>query len=217
MKTENVITSLIRRAGRNKVIAGVICFAIGAVGFNFLLSSYFMLFIFSVLLLVGVINVVIGIINLALPHKHRAVREAEKLDGIENIERYIESSEYNGEILFNAKDLLVSKRYIIGKEGGVRIFRTEDLMWAYHTRTTHRTNGIKTGTSHQLTLVFCGQKKRYQFVLMEDKIQECLELIGKSLPYVYLGYSDQLDNYAKTSKTEFEKEWRDRKDGMRIM
>ena len=67
----------------------------------------------------------------------------------------------------------------------------KDMVWAYQMTTTHRTNGIKTGTTYSL-YIWDTNKKNHQISMAESAVQDAMRYINKHMPWVVLGYSDDL-------------------------
>lgn len=106
-------------------------------------------------------------------------------------------SDYNHSIPINKKANFKIGRLMIYYQliSEVRAIPVKKLMWAYMNRVTHRTNGIKTGTSYNLMLLAEGEKNPSSFSMdNEQTALDALEKIEKMFPWVVVGYSDQLKN-----------------------
>lgn len=67
------------------------------------------------------------------------------------------------------------------------------IMWAYQNTTTHRTNGIKTGTTYSIVLYVEGYKNTFNIGVPTEQItQDILRRMNETLPWVVVGYSDDL-------------------------
>lgn len=66
------------------------------------------------------------------------------------------------------------------------------MLWAYQSSVTHRTNGVKTGTSYSVIIYLDGEGKARTIPVSGEKTaQALLAYIGTTLPWVVLGYTDQ--------------------------
>ena len=89
----------------------------------------------------------------------------------------------------------------------------DEIVWAYQKTTTHRTNGIKTGTTYSVVLNAINKKKyeaqhifeKRQFDISaagESGALEILEYINEVMPWVVLGYDNDLSRlYNKDCKS----------------
>lgn len=78
------------------------------------------------------------------------------------------------------------------------LFESRELLWAYLVTTTHRTNGIKTGTTYSIKLNL-RDGKRYDITLTKAQVEDLLQVIAQRLPYVFIGYDKELDKAYKQS------------------
>ena len=78
------------------------------------------------------------------------------------------------------------------------------MVWAYQSTTTHRTNGIKTGTTYAL-MVFAEGYKNALLVSVPDEqtAQDILQKIKERFPWVMLGYSKELEKMYKKEHEKF--------------
>lgn len=73
-----------------------------------------------------------------------------------------------------------------------RFLSNEQIVWAYQITTTHRTNGIKTGTSYSLNIFTYDRKCQSVAMPNEETSIAVLEYIGGNIPWAMLGYSEDL-------------------------
>lgn len=123
--------------------------------------------------------------------------------------------EYQGaRIILKPDDFRIGRRltfFMIGSKPHVLL--NDEIVWAYQKTTTHRTNGIKTGTTYSIVLNTI-DKKKYESqnvftkrqseisVAGEQKALETLEYIGQTMPWVLLGFDNDLSRlYNKDCKS----------------
>ncbi|MDL2288989.1 hypothetical protein LJC32_06435, partial [Oscillospiraceae bacterium OttesenSCG-928-F05] len=75
--------------------------------------------------------------------------------------------------------------------------KTEELAWAYITRTTHRTNGIKTGTSFTVNVFAMDGKLAALSAAKEADANTIMAVLHQVAPFARKGFDK-----------EWEKEWR---------
>ncbi len=123
--------------------------------------------------------------------------------------------EYQGaRIILKPDDFRIGRRltfFMIGSKPHVLL--NDEIVWAYQKTTTHRTNGIKTGTTYSVVLNTI-DKKKYESqnvftkrqseisVAGEQNALETLEYIGQTMPWVLLGFDNDLNRlYNKDCKS----------------
>lgn len=85
-----------------------------------------------------------------------------------------------------------------------RAIPNKKIMWAYQSTTTHRTNGIKTGTTYSVVIFADGYKTAFNIgVANESAAQEILQRLNVSCPWVIVGYSDDLNALFHKNRTQF--------------
>ena len=78
------------------------------------------------------------------------------------------------------------------------------IMWAYQCTTTHRTNGVKTGTTYSVMVFVEGQKNAHSIgVPSEASAQEVLSKMNEMLPWVVVGHSDDLKRLFNKDRAQF--------------
>lgn len=78
------------------------------------------------------------------------------------------------------------------------------LIWTYQNTTTHRTNGIKTGTTYSVMLWIDGRKNGLTLSMPnEATAQEMLKRYGTLLPWVVVGYSEDLRKMYHSNRAQF--------------
>lgn len=78
------------------------------------------------------------------------------------------------------------------------------MLWAYQITTTHRTNGIKTGTSYSVNIFVDGYKGNFSIsVPNEATAIAILDKIANTLPWVVVGFTDQISNLFHKDRAQF--------------
>lgn len=85
-----------------------------------------------------------------------------------------------------------------------RAIATKEICWAYQNTTTHRTNGIKTGTTYSVEIYQAHNKEHFSVpVKNETTARYILERIGQKYPWVFVGYGDELARTYNKNRNEF--------------
>lgn len=78
------------------------------------------------------------------------------------------------------------------------------ILWAYQNTTTHRTNGIKTGTTYSVMIWIDGWKHAANLGMPnETTAQEMLKRLGAQFPWVVVGYSEELRQMYTKNRAQF--------------
>ena len=78
------------------------------------------------------------------------------------------------------------------------------VMWAYQITTTHRTNGIKTGTSYSVMYYIDGYKNSTTLgVPNEATAPEILRRMNETCPWIVIGFTDDLKKLFNKNRSEF--------------
>ncbi|MCM1193474.1 MAG: hypothetical protein NC389_13730 [Acetatifactor muris] len=85
-----------------------------------------------------------------------------------------------------------------------RAIPNSKIMWAYQNTTTHRTNGVKTGTTYSVMVYADGFKNSVSIgVPDEPTAQDILKKMGEIFPWVIVGYSDELRKMYNKDRAQF--------------
>lgn len=93
--------------------------------------------------------------------------------------------------IYESKNVILTNTYLIRlKTLSVpkQFIRVEDIAWAYKGVTTHRTNGIKTGTTYQLNVYINGSRAPHIIAMSEQEVEELLELLDSSSEHILVGF-----------------------------
>lgn len=78
------------------------------------------------------------------------------------------------------------------------------LLWAYQITTTHRTNGIKTGTTYSVMLYVDDSRNSVVLHMPSESVtHEALNKINQTFPWVVVGYSDELKKMFNKERSRF--------------
>ncbi len=92
--------------------------------------------------------------------------------------------------------------YTTGSE--TRAFPNNKIMWAYQSTVTHRTNGVKTGTTYNVIYFVEGYKKQITMSVPDEaSAQKILQKMNAIFPWVIIGYSDELKKMFDKDRAQF--------------
>lgn len=162
-------------------------------------SVYVILALGVILILAGIIVLIYGMTGGGLKGFKRQMEEA----GFSETDT---EYEYEGAKLFHKKnDFRIGKRltfYMAGNKP--QLILNDRIMWAYQQNTTHRTNGIKTGTTYQILIYTVDSKKIHRVdIPNENTGKEVLQYINETMPKAVVGYSDELMNLYRKNYQDF--------------
>lgn len=144
---------------------------------------------------IGAVLVIIGLIMLILALTGGSLKSYKK--EIENAGLSLADAEYEyqaARLFYKRTDLRISSRCIFYMTGSKpHMIANDKVIWAYQQNTTHRTNGIKTGTSYEI-LVYCldSKKTAHVYIPNENVGGEVLGYMNQIMPKAVVGYSDEL-------------------------
>lgn len=135
--------------------------------------------------------------------------------GLSAFKKQIESSglseagveyEYESARIFNkGNDLRIGKRLTFFMGGSKpRLIVNDQIIWAYQQNTTHRTNGIKTGTSYQILVYRLNSKRTTGINIPNETVGgEVLKYMNDIMPRAVVGYSDELMKLYRNNYQDF--------------
>lgn len=162
--------------------------------------------IFIFLFCLGAFLLIFGIFRIAKVVGGSSVKKLRK--DIQNA-GYSESTidaDYRNAKSFDKKGVLKVGRlmtyYISGSNA--RAIPNNKIMWAYQNTVTHRTNGVKTGTTYNVMIFDEITPKGHTFAVANETVaQDMLSLLNSSLPWVVVGYSDELKKLYNKNRSQF--------------
>jgi len=159
-----------------------------------------------VVLALGIILIIIGIITLIYVMAGGSLGAFKKQIAETGLSDMDVEHEYEGAKLFNkGNDLRIGKRltfFMIGNKPQLVV--NDQIVWAYQQTTTHRTNGIKTGTSYGILIYQLNSKKASNIYVPNAAVAgEVLQYMNETMPKAVIGYSDDLSKLYRKNKQEF--------------
>ena len=145
------------------------------------------------LLVFGLILMTIGVCILIFTMKGGSLKTLKKELEVCGITEETADMEYENARIYG--DVRIGKRltfYMVGSHPHVML--NEKIVWSYQHTTTHRTNGIKTGTTYAVVLCTNEKKSAHASVANENIALSVLQDIKQNMPWVVVGYSDDLRN-----------------------
>lgn len=115
-------------------------------------------------------------------------------------------SDYRNARSFDKKDILKVGRlmtyYVSGPK--IRAIPNSKIMWAYQNTITHRRNGVKTGTTYNVMVFDELYPKGHTFTVANETVaQEMLQWINATLPWVVVGYTDEIKKLYNKDRSQF--------------
>ncbi|MGN1180230.1 MAG: DUF6709 family protein [Suilimivivens sp.] len=114
--------------------------------------------------------------------------------------------EYESARIFNkGNDLRIGKRLTFFMGGSKpQLVVNDQIIWAYQQNTTHRTNGIKTGTSYQILVYQLNSKRTTGINIPNETVGgEILKHMNDIMPRAVVGYSDELMKLYRKNYQDF--------------
>lgn len=147
-----------------------------------------------IIFVIGILLVVLGIIKLISALNGGGLKKFKNELASYGIGENEAEYEYeNAKEFGKGTDIRVGRKltfYMVGSKPHAIL--NDKLVWAYQNTTTHRTNGIKTGTTYSVVLNTYEKKSMHLGVSSENQAVEVLQYIRQTLPWVVVGYSDDL-------------------------
>lgn len=119
-------------------------------------------------------------------------------------------SEFSAESDWNSaveicKGIKVGRLFTYYMEGSKpRAIPNSKVLWIYQNTTTHRTNGIKTGTTYSVMIWVDGWKKAANISMPNEvTAQEMLKRFNAQFPWIVVGYSDDLRQMYNKNRAQF--------------
>jgi len=103
------------------------------------------------------------------------------------------------------KNVKVGRLFTYYMEGSKpRAIPNTRILWSYQNTTTHRTNGIKTGTTYSVMIWVDGWKNALNISMPnEATARAMLQRFGNQFPWIVLGYSDELRKLYHNDRARF--------------
>ena len=144
---------------------------------------------------IGIALIVFGVIILLYALSGGDVKAFQKEAATLGMSEMELEAEYAGARVMIQKDnLRIGRRLIFYMTGRrTRVIVNAKIVWAYQQSTTHRTNGIKTGTTYEILVYLLNEKKARRINMPgEEKAGEVLQYMYENIPTAVVGYTDEL-------------------------
>lgn len=183
------------------IAAGTLLYYIDAFAVPSLsMGLYIILFAGGVIILIyGIFKIASAASGGALKKLHQDIADAGFTEA--SIE-----SDYRDAQSFDKKGTLkVGKLMTYYMAGTIpRALPNSKIMWAYQNTVTHRTNGVKTGTTYNVMVFDEITPKGHTFPVANETVaQDMLNYYNATLPWVVVGYSDELKKLYNKDRTQF--------------
>lgn len=155
---------------------------------------------------VGIVLVVIGVIRLIFTLTGSSLKRLKEDMAEAGCTEASLESDYNAAASFQKNgEIKVGRQFTYYMSGSnPRLIPNSKLLWAYQTTTTHRRNGINVGTTYSIVM-YVDDKRNCVTLQMpnEANTQEMLKRINTTLPWVVVGYSDELKRMFNKDRAQF--------------
>lgn len=159
------------------------------------LSMSFFKYLYVILFVGGVALVLWGVLRIVNGARGKLLKDFTKdYESIGLTEASVESDMASAASFTKSGDVKVGRLCTYWMSGAApRAIPNSKILWCYQNTTTHRTNGIKTGTTYSVMVFVDGNKTAFDIsVPNEAAAQDVLKRIGDTLPWVVVGYSEDL-------------------------
>lgn len=103
-----------------------------------------------------------------------------------------------------AGDLKIGRTFTFYFDGNhPHIILNDKIVWAYQSTTTHRTNGIKTGTTYEVIIYTIEKKAIHASVSSQSDAVTVLDHMANTMPWVVLGYTKDIEKLFKNDFQNF--------------
>lgn len=105
--------------------------------------------------------------------------------------------------LYSGKNLIITTSWLIQKNlYNVDLFNLEQIAWIYPKVTQHTTNGIPTGKTHAV-VVIDRSGATLEISAKKEEVKKIMTEIMERIPWVIVGYSDDLKNILQKDRASF--------------
>ncbi len=154
--------------------------------------------------LAGVLLIVVALVRLIRAASGSYLKKLREDISCIGVSELSAESDWNSasEICRNVKAGRLFTYYMEGSKP--RAIPNSRILWAYQNTTTHRTNGIKTGTTYSVMIWVEGRKNAVNIGMPnEAAAQAMLHRFGAQFPWIVLGYSDELRKMYHNNRAQF--------------
>ncbi len=162
--------------------------------------------LYVVLFVAGVVLLIYGIARIARAASGSALKKLHKdIADAGYTEASIESDYRNAKSFDKKGTLKVGKLMTYYTNGSIpRAIPNSKMMWAYQNTVTHRTNGVKTGTTYNVMVYDEITPKGHTFAMANEAVaKDMLNYLYATLPWIVVGYSDELKKLYNKDRAQF--------------
>lgn len=160
---------------------------------------------FAIMFVIGMLFLVWAVIRLVKACNGGYLKKLKKdIANAGYSESYIESDYAAATIIDKKGNIKVGRLmtyFMLGSD--MRAIPNNKMVWTYMNTITHRTNGIKTGTTYSVQIETEGAGSFSIGVDKEDMALTMLKKFNETLPWVVVGYSDEIKALFRKNRTEF--------------
>lgn len=155
----------------------------------------------------GLALLVWGIIRICRAASGSSLKSFRKAIAAEGCTETTVESDYNSSQSFT-KDgsIKIGRLFIYYMSGSVpKAIPVSKIQWAYQITTTHRRNGIKTGTTYSIMIyVESGEKLSITLQVPNEAVcQAILEKMAAAFPWVVVGFSEEIKRLFNKDRAQF--------------
>lgn len=148
--------------------------------------------------------VAVAIVPLVMAMNGSKLKELKKYVAANGGELTADQLEQKFESAFNVGDFWLCGDLLVFMSGAkVKLLPLANLVWCYLATTTHRTNGIKTGTTYALTLRDDAGKMYSVGMKKEDMVKQALQALSDAQDHAIVGYQAAFEKLYKKNPADF--------------
>lgn len=159
-----------------------------------------------IVLLIGLVLVIWGIYLIVRAATGKSLKHLRNAIAAEGCSETTADADFQAAVAITKNgSIKVGRLFTYYMAGAVpKALPNSKMMWAYQTTTTHRTNGIKSGTTYSVNIFLYGVKNPVALSMPnEATTQAMLERLHKSFPWVVVGFSNDLKRLFNKDRQQF--------------
>lgn len=148
-------------------------------------------------LVVGVFLILLAIITLVRALTGANFKKVKKyVAAAPNEEMVMQSLDRFYESTQEVSGIRVSPEYFLGTTGlNAEFCQSKDILWVYQYVLKHSVNLIPTGKTYSIMVMTTGGERIEVLMKNKKKAQQAMEHIARTLPYIFMGYGDDIQAY----------------------
>lgn len=160
-----------------------------------------------VVCLIGLGLLIWGIVRICRAASGSSLKSFRKAIAAEGCTETTVESDYNSAQSFTKNgSIKIGRLFIYYMSGSVpKAIPASKIQWAYQITTTHRRNGIKTGTTYSIMIyVESGEKLSLTLDVPNEAVsQAILEKMAATFPWVVVGFSEEIKRLFNKDRAQF--------------